>query len=430
MVTIGVFSVTIKENPLSALEAFTLPREDVVPFSRFLLSEMHLDGVVVISTCNRVEIILSADHGLEEDFDEEVLDSFARFTGREEVREAAVTGYLGDNALVRLMEVACALDSVVVGEHQVIRQVKDAYLTAKQAETVDGSLRKAFDHAFRCAKRARQDSEIYEGALSMATLAVEEFQRHFSDPSHVQAAIVGSGQMTQVLSMHLAKIGVMNPVYVNRSVEKVQEFADKYGGAAVSLDEFLKGRRAVDAVFTSTASEEPIFTSGIVRARPKPPNGDKLLFVDLAVPRDVDPEVEDVEGVSLVDVELLRSRRHANEEAKRDQIVLIRSIILDTLHELRDALGKRELDRSLVTMRETGESVARSEAARYLEKQLRHLDDKDKELIRKMALGIGRKASKLPLRGIRAMIAACKAKGHGASCLDKLHETVNEGGHS
>lgn len=282
-----------------------------------------LSEVVLLSTCNRVEV-----YGVAGD---------ASFDPRELFQVLARDGsdvspqlYLkeGVTALEHLFSVASGLDSMVLGETEITGQIKQAYLAAQESKLTGRITNRVFQTAFQVGKEIRTRTSIGRGATSVGSVAVELAEKIFDqDFSSKTVMIVGAGKMGEACVRHLAKKGAQDVLVVNRSLEKAASLAEEIGGKPVAFTELLAAMTAADIVVSSTGARRTILhreeVAGVMRAR----GGRPLFLVDIAVPRDIDADVQEVEGVYLYNIDHLQSIVQENVRSRAQELGRCHEII-------------------------------------------------------------------------------------------------------
>jgi glutamyl-tRNA reductase len=327
-----------------------------------------VEEVVILSTCNRTELYAIAPEGVPlATKATQLIDWVANYhhLSAEELRLSAYH-YEGAQALQHIVQVASGLDSMVLGEPQIFGQIKSAYAVATDAGTVGAELGRLFPRAFAIAKRVRTDTAIGENPVSVAYAAVDLAGHIFADLSRCNALLVGAGETVELVARHLIEAGVSRIVIANRTLGRARELAQKFGAEAVLLAEIPDQLRDADIVITSTASQLPILGKGAVEQAIKARKHRPVLMVDIAVPRDIEPQVGDLRDVYLYSVDDLREivdrnmRSRRNEARKADEIIAdgvqqyleeVRSLVaVDAVKEYRqmaEQLREQELQRAL-----------------------------------------------------------------------------------
>jgi len=294
---------------------------DIVAGALRALTEVEGVGEgVILSTCNRTEIYC---HG--SDLNPQTVSGWlARFHG---LRREDIAPYLyvheGEKAVAHLLRVASGLNSLVLGEPQILGQVKQAWQTARQAGTLGKILGRLFQHSFATAKQVRTDTAIGDSPVSVAFAAVSLSKQIFSDLAPLTALLIGAGETIELTARHLRQQGIGRIIVANRTVTRAHELAEQFDGFAISLTEIPAHLAEADIVISSTASPVPVLGKGTVESALKARRHKPIFMVDIAVPRDIEPEVRELEDVYLYTVddleeviqENLRSRQQAAEQA-------------------------------------------------------------------------------------------------------------------
>jgi glutamyl-tRNA reductase len=292
-----------------------------------LLSLKKLDNIEeasILSTCNRTELycVTSGDN------DRAIIHWFSQFHGLEENQIKEHIYLHAHEATIRhAMEVACGLDSMVLGEPQIAGQMKSAYATANENGTIGQLLGKLYQRVFAVSKQVRTDTDIGSSPVSVAFAAVSLAKQIFGDLKQTTVLLVGAGETIELTARHLHSQGVNKIIIANRSVERAQKLADEFQGKAISLQRISDYLHKSDIVIASTASPLPIIGKGTVERALKQRKHEPIFMVDLAVPRDVEPEVNDLDDVYLYSVDDLQSVIEDNMENRLQAAEQAREII-------------------------------------------------------------------------------------------------------
>ncbi|MEN9596625.1 MAG: hypothetical protein RL236_1059 [Pseudomonadota bacterium] len=317
-ITIGINYTTA---PVAIRERLAFPLE-VLPLAlQDLVSIKEINEAAILSTCNRTEFYCIT----QSDNQNLLIDWIAQ---NKQIAIQDLTPYLychKDNATIRhIFRVACGLDSMILGEPQILGQMKTAYQSACDAGTVGKLLGKLFQHTFNSAKKVRTDTEIGSSPVSVAFAAVQLAQQIFDKLSEQTALLIGAGETIELAARHLNQQGVGRIIIANRTFEKAHTLAAQFNGYAISLAEIPNHLAEADIVISSTGSQLPILGKGSVESALKKRKRKPIFMVDLAVPRDIESEVEQLDDVYLYTVDDLQhtieqnmnSRRQAAEQAE------------------------------------------------------------------------------------------------------------------
>ncbi len=343
-----------------------------------------LDGVeelVIVSTCNRTELYVQIDLGeasavdpdiyIEEallrEQEQRLIAWLSEFHGlkEEEVRRSTYFRWR-DDVIRHLMRVSCGLDSMVLGEPQILGQIKSAYAVSKDMGVIGGNLGRAFQEAFSIAKQVRTDTAIGENPVSVAYAAVTLAEQIFSDLPSLNALLIGAGRTIELVARHLTDKGVRNIVVANRTLQNAVELGAKFGAEGVLLSDIPEQLVKADIVVSSTNSQLPLLGKGAVESAIKRRRHKPMLLVDLAVPRDIEPQVGEIADAYLYSIDDIRdviedsvkSRTEAAEQANsiiergvQDYIRQLRSLnAVNTLRAFRDKaalIRDREVEKAL-----------------------------------------------------------------------------------
>ncbi|HEX4640319.1 MAG TPA: glutamyl-tRNA reductase [Chthoniobacterales bacterium] len=293
---------------------------------------------LMLATCNRVEVYASAEQSIAT---EEVLRALQR-CGAEEVENAdAFYRHDGEACAEHLFRVVAGLDSMVIGETEILGQVKKAYESARASGSAGSLLHRLFQRAFRVAKQVRSSTEITRGAVSVGSVAVDLAVKIFGDLRECKVLILGAGETSERTGRALNSRGVSDIRVSNRSFERGQNLAELVHGRAISFDNWVEQCREIDILISSTSAEEPLVTPELLAPMLRGRADRPLFIIDIAVPRDVAPEVNDLEGVYLYDIDSLQSIAEQSLALRRQQISAAEKIIAEHVADFAARFGGR-----------------------------------------------------------------------------------------
>ncbi|MGO8816170.1 MAG: glutamyl-tRNA reductase [Terriglobia bacterium] len=306
-----VIGISHKKAPLELRERFSLNERVIPEVLRTLQSEPEIEEAVIISTCNRVEFILVAFEK------QDGMAGFRRFAESYygiRFDEFADCFYVHreEEAMRHLFRVASGLDSMIVGEPQVLGQVKQAYFLAKEADTCGNQLEAVFHRVFNTAKRVRTETRVAEAPVSVSSAAVELAEKAFGGLQDKTVMIIGAGQMGELAARHLVSKGVSTVLVSNRTHAHAVALAQELRGLAVHFSEIWRAMLDADIVISSTGCPHFIITREDMERLMPQRRGRPIFIVDIAVPRDVDPAVREVPGCTLVNIDGLEAVTHHN----------------------------------------------------------------------------------------------------------------------
>ncbi|MBI4700449.1 MAG: glutamyl-tRNA reductase [Deltaproteobacteria bacterium] len=383
MIPMVVVGLSHRSAPIEIRERLALPSEAVQETLRRLAARPSVGEALLLSTCNRVEIY-AAPRAPEADLallERSVVDLLAD-VGGQEIR-AYLRRAAGREAARHLFRVAASLDSLVVGEPQILGQVKEARRQAERAGTLGPELGAAVRRAVGVAKRVRSETAIGAGQVSVPTVAVDLARQIFGELAGRCALLVGAGKMAETAAKQLRAAGALLLV-VNRSPERAAQLAQAVGGEQRDFSELDRCLTRADVVVSSTASPAPIITKQRLRAVSKARRGRSLFLVDIAVPRDVEPAVNELDNVYLYDIDDLSvavagAQRGREAEAERAEEIV--QVEVEAYVRRRAELGMKPV---IVSLRERTRQVLHAELERSMRGKLQHLAGADREALATM----------------------------------------------
>lgn len=322
-----------------------------------------IEEAVVLSTCNRSEFYCSTQNA-------DKLKTWLNNQGITGVKDDHIYQHHDEAAIQHLFRVACGLDSLVLGEPQILGQLKEAYQTAREHGAAQTQLGKLFEQAFNVAKLVRSETDIGANPISVAYAAVRLAQQIFGDLNNSKALLIGAGETIELTARHLDSQGIGGITIANRNIDKAQTLAARFGGNGVGIPDIPEQLVHADIIISSTAAPLPLLGKGTVETALKARKHRPFFMVDIAVPRDIEPEVDELDDVYLYTVDDLesvieenrRSRQAAAEDA--EQIIRIKTLeFLDWQRSL-DATG------TITQLRQQTEQISQE----ALEKALRALE--------------------------------------------------------
>jgi glutamyl-tRNA reductase len=321
LITLGI---NHKTAPLELRERLAFTPQTLPEALQSLKKLAHIEEASILSTCNRTELYCVTS----EDNDRAIIQWFSHFHGLDEdqIKEHLYL-HAHEETIRHAMEVASGLDSMVLGEPQIAGQMKDAYAMAKENGTIGLLLGKLYQRAFAVSKQVRTDTDIGSSPVSVAFAAVSLAKQIFGDLTQTTVLMVGAGETIELAARHLHSQGVNKIIIANRSVERAQKLADEFQGEAINLQSISEHLHRSDIVIASTASPLPIIGKGTVERALKKRKHEPIFMVDLAVPRDVEPEVNELDDVYLYSVDDLQSVIAENMENRMQAAEQAREII-------------------------------------------------------------------------------------------------------
>lgn len=321
LITLGI---NHKTAPLDLRERLAFTPQNLPEALSSLKKLDHVEEASILSTCNRTELYCVTTN----DNDQAIIQWFSQFHGLDEaLLKKHLYVYTHEKTIRHAMEVASGLDSMVLGEPQIAGQMKDAYALANEHGTIGQLLGKLYQRAFAVSKQVRTDTDIGSSPVSVAFAAVSLAKQIFGELKQTTVLLVGAGETIELTARHLYTQGVRNIIIANRSIERAKKLAEEFQGEAISLQNISEHLHRSDIVIASTASPLPIIGKGTVERALKQRRHEPIFMVDMAVPRDVEPEVNELDDVYLYSVDDLQSVIEENMENRQQAAEQAREII-------------------------------------------------------------------------------------------------------
>ena len=389
--------------PAAVREALAFPAETRRDVLRSLAAECGADEAVLLATCNRTEIYIGGD-------DRAILDRAALWLERWASRPIdAFASHLychcGDEEVSRhAFRVACGLDSMVLGEPQILGQVKAAIQDAAEAGTLGGHLDRLFQQAFGVAKEVRARTEIGEASVSMAAVSLKLARQLFGDLAATRVLFVGAGEMIEQAAVYFAAQSPRELVVANRTLERGQALAQRFGARAISLAELPARFHEFDVIVSCTASTLPLIGKGMVERALKARHHKPVFIVDLAMPRDVEPEVAELRDVFLQTLDTLAELTQRNTRKREDAVRQAESIIAARVAQFAEWVAARAMVPTIRRLRAAAETLREIELARA-RKRLANGDD-PLDVVEALSRGLVAKLLHRPMRALNEASAA------------------------
>lgn len=352
----------------------------------------------ILSTCNRVELLVIGEPG--QKFEQQLISFlFGDSLPLDQCREYIYL-YTGNEVAHHLFTVAASLDSLVVGEAQILGQLKEAYRYAANGKCTGPLLNKLLHKSFSVAKRIRTETGIGSSAVSISSAAVELARKIFGDISDKRVLLVGAGEMAELAAQHLVGQGVVSVTVANRTFSRAVDLAKRFNGHAVSFDELLTQLEQVDIIISSTGAPHVILQKEQLRPVMRSRRNNPLFFIDIAVPRDLDPALNDLENVYLYDIDDLGQVVEMNRSERDKEALKASRIVEEETLKFSRWLENMELTPTIMELRKKVEEISTIELARTLSK-IDSLSDKDKKSLEKMTSSIAAKMLHGPLQYLK-----------------------------
>ena len=381
--------VNHKTTPVEIRERLAFTKGKIEDSIERLVSFPEIIEHTILSTCNRVEIYARAknpDSGIE--CIKKFICDFHGLSVSE--LEQHFYSFRDEEAVEHLFRVSSSLDSMVLGEAQILGQVKDAYSLARTLRSTGLVLNQLFEKAFKVAKKVREETGIAERSVSISSAAVELAQKIFNDVENHTVMLVGTGEMAELAAKHLISYGIKTVYVASRTYERAAKLARTLNGSALDFEAFKNELYRADIIITSTASPKFIIKKEMVERAIHERKNKPMFLIDIAVPRDIEPEVNDLENVYLYDIDDLQVVVEANMMEREKEATNAMTLIRQEVTKFNNWVGGLDAVPTIVELRNRVETVRKEELDKTL-KKMSHLSNADRAALHQMTLSITKK---------------------------------------
>ena len=404
--TFTLVGINHKTAPLDIREKLAIPESRLPEATRILAQHPGVSEALILSTCNRVELLVHSEHDAPE------LHSFIReyFHLDESVFGPHLYHHADVEAVRHVFRVASSLDSMVLGEPQILGQVKEAYAIARSLGAVDSHLDALLTRAFAVAKRVRTETQVGNSAVSVASVAVDLAKKIFGSLEGKTVYLVGAGKMSELAARHLVAHGASTIFVANRTYDRALQLAGQFGGKAIRFDSLYESAAAADIVITSTGAPVAIFKREhgemfLQKRRNKP-----MFFIDIAVPRDVAREMNQLDGIFVYDIDDLQSVVAAGMADRQREATRAEEIVAQEVRRFRDRLHTQDAVPTIVSLQEHVETIRQAEIDK-VRGRLGKLTPEQEMALESMTRGIVNKILHTPITELKS---AAKDRGRAA----------------
>jgi len=420
MAEIVLIGMNHKSAPVEVREQLAVACKEKVDPLVHLPQLQHVDEMFFVSTCNRVEILFicrDAHEALEEV--KRLLRNHLGDQFNDSLDQHFYTHHSLD-AVKHLFRVASSLDSMVVGEPQILGQIKTAYRQATEHKTVGVILNRLLHKTFSVAKRVRSETCVGSYAVSISYAAVELARKIFGKLADKRVLLIGAGEMAELAAEHLLAQGVCQMAVANRTLERAVSLARRFRAQTVPFDHILDNLKNADIVLTSTGSPEPILLHRDVKSRMRERRNRPLFFIDIAVPRDIDPKINEIDNVYVYDIDDLQGVIDLNLEDRKREAERAEHIIAEETLKFEDWLCTLKVVPTIIALRDKAEAIRQLEIQKTLS-HMPHLSESDRKAIEVLTDSIVRKILHDPILYLKRK----SERETGQVCIDFTQQVFN-----
>ena len=378
-------SISHRTAPVEIREAVYLKEDEIRPFIN-LAKENQIREGLILSTCNRTEIfgIPNNDELSHENFQNLLLN----FKPSQNISEQHFQNFVSRDAIKHLFSVATGIDSLLVGDNQVFKQVKDSFQIAEETNFAGYIMHRVFDAAIRTGKRAISETAISEGAVTVSYAAVQLTEKIFSNLSKKSALIIGAGETGEIAAKHLSEKGIGSLAITNRTQEKADKLAQKLNAKVVPFTEFKDSIYKFDIIISATAAPEILLRKDDVKTALKKRSNNPMILMDIAIPRDIDPETKKIDYVFYHDLDSLNIIVEQNLSKRKSEIPKVEKIIEEELDSFWEWYNSLQAAPAIKDLRDFFEEIRNEEVEKnknkFVSEDQEKLDIVTKRIINKI----------------------------------------------
>ena len=416
--TLLLIGINHKTAPIEVRERVAISREELPGATRALAEVPGVTECMIVSTCNRVEILAAVDAPNANSPTDGLTSFLHRHFGLDPALLAPHLYEHRDQEAVRhLFRVAASLDSMVVGEPQILGQVKDAFAVARASGTVGGHLEHLLQGAFAAAKKVRSETEIGSNSVSIASVAVELARKIFGSLQGRTVFLVGAGKMSELAARHLVQQGAGAILVTNRTLERARRMAETFQGQVIPFGQLYEAASQADIVISSTGAPHPIFRrehgQEFLRRRRNRP----MFFIDIAVPRDVDPEMGKLEGIFVYDIDDLQQVAAAHMAERSREATDAEALIEGEVERFHQRQLTVNVAPAIVALQHQAEEIRQAEL-KHAHARLGSLSAEQLAAVEALTRGLVNKFLHPPMQALKQA-----AREHDAARMEALCET-------
>ena len=414
--TIHCIGVNHETAGVGIREKLSLAGQDRVEALHRLSEKQNVKEVMILSTCNRIEFYLAAEAdkfcGLST-----ILRFYRQYRDLNGYNlDQSLYSLAGQAAVEHLFRVVSGMDSMVIGEPQITGQVKDAYRIASEEKVLGTLLNRLLHKSFTVSKRVRTETELASRAVSVSYVAVELAKKIFGDLDERKAMLAGAGEMAELAAKHLANHGVSRILVASRTLEHARELAASFQGSAITLEQMTPSLAEVDILICSTASPTYILGKEQIQTVMQTRKQRPVFIIDISVPRNIDPEVNQLENVYLYDMDDLQKVLAANLEERRKELKKAEMIVKEEVVSYFNWLNSLDLVPTITFLRKNAEEIRRKEVEKAFSLFGNGVNEKQKKAVEAMSQAIVNKILHTPI----AQLKMAEKEGEGNDLVDAV----------
>lgn len=396
-----VVGLNYKTAPVEIRERFAFSEQELAKALRQYQGMKGILECVILSTCNRTELYAVVDQMHSgEDFTKIFISDWFQ------MKQDEFKDYLyikrEEEAIHHLFEVTCGLDSMILGETQILGQMRDAWQKSGEIGTSGKIFNTLFRQAVTFAKRVHTRTSIGQNAVSVSYAAVQLAKKEIERFASKRVLIVGAGKMSRLTAKHLDELGVDELMVASRTLERAEQLAMEFNGSAYTMEQLADCLKRADIVISSTGAAELVISKAMVEQAMKDRPGSVMLMIDIAVPRDLDPELAQLDSVLLYDIDDLEGIIQSNLEQRRKEAIKIRTLLIQEVNQFKEWFATLEMIPVVSALRKKA-LLIQEETMRSIERKIPDLDEREKKVLRKHTKSIVNQLLKEPILQLKEM---------------------------
>lgn len=394
MSEIILIGINHKTAPVELREALSFTKEEMIHTLETLKHNSEIEEILLFSTCNRTEILMIPGKKNGTDSVKKFISEYKKIPISQ--FEEALYIYKGDDAVKHLFRVTSSLDSMIIGEPQILGQIKEAFRTTTLCNSSGVILNRLLHKSFSIAKKVRRETGIGDNAVSISYAAIELANKIFNNISTKKVMLLGAGEMAEIAVEHLISSGVTNILVANRTFKNAITLAEKFNGEAVKFEEREKMLESVDIIISSTGATEHIITAEQVKKAMCARKNRPLFFIDIAVPRDIAPKINRINNCYLYDIDDLQDVVNDNMHERHKEALKGERLVEEAVVKFHQWLEDLKVVPTIVSMRKKFDSITEAETEKTLG-SMNNLSKQDVEAIKRMTRAITSKIMHDPI---------------------------------
>ncbi len=414
---LGVLGINHKTASLGIRDKFAIPCDDIIPLSERFLQIKEIAGVVVLATCNRTEVYYSKDNCSAKECKDNILNELHSYLNVKTNYSSNFYHHTNADAIRHLFRVTSGIDSMVIGENQIVNQMKKAYVFCTEANLTDAILMRLFQKSFECSKKVRTETSIQQGATSVGYVAIDMCEKIFENLKHQHILIIGSGETGQLALRDFKKRGVVDISITNRTDEKTLEVAKNRNVNPILFRNFKDHLAQSDIILTATSAGEYLITKEDIEQIQEIRKNKKQLFIDLSVPRNIDIEIENLDHTQLICVDDLQKILDDHKEMRENSVDNANVIIDELVEESITWLNSRSLRPVIKSITTNMQQLSDNELIEYR----KNMDEETIEQIEKYTGLLTQKYIRMLIKNLKEVTN----NGNATASLDVINQLFN-----